>query len=111
MHDFDLKVFRYTIQFKRDLTPDFDRAALLSGIKRQLEAARQVVTEETLERIGHAQLAVMINTAARFNLSLDDLMMEAFHRGVHPMAPLCADVAAAKSGRRSALRPRLQVVK
>ncbi|MEI4519242.1 hypothetical protein [Pseudomonas sp. CCNWLW23] len=111
MHDFDHKVFRYTIQFSRDLTPDVDRAALLSGIKRQLDAARQVVTEETLERIGHAQLAVMINTASRFNLSLDDVMMEAFHRGMHPMPPLCTDVAAAKSGRSPALKPRLQIVK
>lgn len=41
-----------------------------------MDAARRVATNEILERIGHAHLAVMTNIATRYNLSLAEMIMD-----------------------------------
>ena len=54
----------------------------------------------------------MINTAARYNLSLGEVMMEAVRHGVQPVAPLCVAVETAKSSsRRTTRKPQLKLVK
>lgn len=112
MRDIDSKVFQYTVDFSRQTAAEVDLVALQDSIERHLESARKVVTNETLERIGHVHLAVMINTAARYNLSLAEIMMEAVRQGVQPVAPLCAAVETAKaSSRRTSAKPRLRVIK
>lgn len=112
MHDIDSKVYQYTLDFSRQAAADVDPAALKDSIDRHMAAARKVVTNATLERIGHVHLAVMINTAARYNLSLAEVMMEAIRQGVQPVAPLCVAVETAKSSsRRTTVKPRLRVVK
>ncbi|MDG9928773.1 MULTISPECIES: hypothetical protein [unclassified Pseudomonas] len=112
MRDIDSKVFQYTVDFSRQVAADIDLAALQENIVRHLDSARRVVTNETLERIGHIHLAVMINTAARYNLSLAEVMMEAVRQGVQPVSPLCVSVQSAKSSsRRTSKRPTLSIVK
>ena len=68
---------------------EIDETALRDTIFRHLQASRSVVTEATLERIGHVHLSVMINTAARYNLSLAELLIKAVHKVASP-APLLA---------------------
>lgn len=112
MRDIDSKVFQYTMDFSRQAAAEVDQVALQDSIERHMDAARRVVTNETLERIGHVHLAVMINTAARYNLSLAEVMMEAIRQGVQPVAPLCVAVETAKSSsRRTSAKPRLKIVK
>lgn len=88
MRDIDSKVYQYTLEFSRTVAAEVVPAALQDSIERHLESARKVVTNDTLERIGHVHIAVMINTAARYNLSLGEVMMEAVRHGVQPVAPL-----------------------
>ncbi|MDH1237269.1 hypothetical protein [Stutzerimonas stutzeri] len=112
MADIDEKVVQYTLQFSRKCKLDVDEHALRDNIYRHLEVARSVVTEATLERIGHVHLSVMINTAARYNLSLAEVMMEAVRAGSQPVAPLCVAVETRKNSvTRVKQRPSLRVVK
>ena len=112
MRDIDSKVYQYTLEFSRTVAAEVDPSALQDSIERHLESARKVVTNSTLERIGHVHLAVMINTAARYNLSLGEVMMEAVRHGVQPVAPLCVAVETAKtSSRRTSRKPQLKLVK
>lgn len=112
MRDIDSKVLQYTLEFSRQVAAEVDPAALQDSIERHMDSARRVVTNDTLERVGHVHLAVMINTAARYNLSLGEVMMEAVRKGVQPVSPLCVAVEASKSStRRTSRRPTLTVVK
>lgn len=112
MADIDEKVVQYTLQFSKECKLDVDEHLLRDNIYRHLQVARSVVTEATLERIGHVHLSVMINTAARYNLSLAEVMMEAVRVGVQPVAPLCVAVEARKtSTTRVHSRPSLRVIK
>ncbi|UII71400.1 hypothetical protein LVW35_27865 [Pseudomonas sp. HN11] len=111
MRDIDSKVLRYTIDFSRQAAAEENQAALQANIERHMDAARRVVTNETLERIGHAHLAVMINAAVRYNLSLAEIIMEAVCQGVQPVAAICAAVETAKSSRRITTKLRLHIVK
>lgn len=112
MLDIDSKGYQYTADFSRDAGVEVDLGALQTAITMHLDAARRVVTNDTLERIGHVHLAVMINTAARYGLSLGEVMMEAVRQGVQPVSPLCTAVKAAKSGAtRKSKKPSLRVVK
>lgn len=69
MKDIDDKVFQYTLEFSRDAGMDMDPRALKEGINRHMNSARTVVTNATLERIGHVHLSLIINTAARYDIS------------------------------------------
>lgn len=112
MNDIDDKVFQYTLDFSRSCDLQVDETALMDSICRHMQSARAVVTDATLARIGHVHLAVMINTAARYNLSLGEVMMEAVRQGVQPVAPLCVAVESKKtSAQRISRTPILRVVK
>lgn len=52
----------------------------------------------------------MINTAARYGLSLGEVMMEAIRNGGQPVASLCAVVSSRKNGaRRPKQKPNLRL--
>lgn len=111
MADIDDKVYQYTLDFSQQAGINTDPAALKDGIRRHMASARTVVTNETLERIGHVHLSLMINTAARYGLSLGEVMMEAVRNGSQPVAAICAAICARKTGtRRPAKRPSLRLV-
>ena len=101
MKDFDSKVYQYTVDFALSVRADVDQSTLRENIRRHLQSARQVVTDSTLERLGHQHIAVMINTAARYNLSLGQVMMEAVATGAMPVSNLCGSL---KKRRKSPLR-------
>lgn len=112
MADIDEKVVQYTLEFSRTCKLDVDEYILRDNIYRHLQVARSVVTEATLERIGHVHLSVMINTAARYDLSLAEVMTEAVRVGSQPVAPLCVAVESRKNSITSVKRrPSLSVVK
>lgn len=112
MADIDEKVVQYTLDFSRKCQLNIDEHVLRDSIYSHMQVARSVVTDSTLERIGHVHLSVMINTAARYNLSLAEVMMEAVRKGVQPVAPLCASVESRKeSAKRISRKPLLHVVK
>lgn len=108
----DDRVYEYTADFCKRTDAEVDLVALRNGIKRHLDAARQVVTNETLERLGHQHLAVMINTAARYSLSLGEVMMEGVREGTKTTGILC-DLVNAKAVRavKIPMKPRLRIVK
>lgn len=111
MADIDDKVFEYTMNFSKQVGIDTDPNALKDGVRRHMAAARTVVTTETLERIGHVHISLMINTAARYGLSLGEVMMEAVRNGSQPVAALCSAICARKTdSRRPAKRPDLRLV-
>lgn len=111
MHDIDDKVFQYTLEFSRQAKVDVDESALRDGIIRHMHTARNVVTDATLERIGHVHLSVLINTAARYDLSLGEVLIEAVRQGVQPASAICAAAASKKTGvRRAPRKPNLRLV-
>ena len=111
MADIDDKVYRYTLDFSIQAGVEADPDALRDGVRRHMAAARTVVTTATLERIGHVHLSLMINTAARYGLSLGEVMMEATRNGSQPVASLCAAICNRKTGvRRPPKKPDLRLV-
>lgn len=111
MADIDDKVYKYTLDFSVQAGMTIDQPALQEGIRRHMASARTVVTTETLERVGHVHLSIMINTAARYGLSLGEVMMEAIRNGSQPVASLCAAVSSRKNGaRRPKQKPNLRLV-
>lgn len=101
MSDIDDKVYQYTLNFSREAGLDTDPVALKDGVLRHMASARTVVTTATLERIGHVHLSLMINTAARYGLSLGEVVMEAVRNGSQPVAALCAAIVARKGAPKS----------
>lgn len=112
MKDFDDKVYQYTLGFSKEVGADVDPIALKNGIEQHLITARAVVTDATLERIGFQHIAVMINTAARYDLTLGEALMEAVRNGSQPVSAVCSAVKDRKSGsKRISKRPALTLVK
>jgi hypothetical protein len=112
MNDIDHKVVQYTLDFSKELGLDIDPSAITDSIVRHLSSARKVVTNETLERIGHQHLAVMINTAARYDLSLAEVMNMAVKQGVQPVSSLCKQVRETKEAtKRISRKPSLTLIK
>lgn len=112
MKDFDEKVYQYTMEFTRDVGADVDPVALKNGILQHLASARSIVTDGTLERIGFQHVAVMINTAARYGLTLGEVMMEAVRNGAQPVSSLCSTLSSRKeSTSRISKKPALRLVK
>lgn len=96
MNDIDDKVYRYTLDYSVQAGMTIDPPALHEGIRRHMASARTVVTTETLERIGHVHLSVMINNAARHGLTLGEVVMEAIRNGSQPVASLCTAIVTRK---------------
>jgi hypothetical protein len=111
MKDIDDKVFQYTLEFSRDAGMDTDPGALKEGINRHMNSARAVVTNDTLERIGHVHLSLIINTAARYDISLGEALMESVRQGSQPASAICAAVVSRKTPtRRVSSKPVLRLV-
>ncbi|MCY1280333.1 hypothetical protein D9M68_600870 [compost metagenome] len=111
MPDIDDKVFQYTLDFCQEYDLKIVEADLRENISRHMQSARSVVTDATLERIGHVHLSLIINTAARYDLSLGEVIMEAVRQGSQPVSSLCAAISARKSGtRRVTRKPNLRLV-
>lgn len=111
MADIDDKVYRYTLDFVSGSEVEIDPAALQEGIRRHMASARKVVTDATLERIGHTHLALMINTAARFDLTLGETLMESVRLGCQPVATVCSALRSRKdSTKRVKRKPHLRLV-
>ncbi len=109
--DLDEAVFQYTEEFSRQAGLELDPAELREGICRHMASARAVVTDRTLKKICHLQLALMINTAARFGVSLGEVLMEALRLGSRPVAEVCNTLANRKTSARPAPRkPNLRLV-
>lgn len=112
MSDLDEKVAQYTLEFSRSCELEIDEATLRDNIGRHLQSARAVVTEATLLSIGHVHLSVMINTAARYDQTLGEVMLEGVRKGVQPITPLCTAIQARKNSvSRIQQQPRLRIVK
>ncbi len=92
MHAIDGKVFEYMRILHRQSGQPFDDADLRDDIRRHLESARAVVTQETLERFGHAQLASLIATANHHQQLLGSLLMEALRTGSQQAPSLCREL-------------------
>ncbi len=105
MNDIDDKVYRYTLDYSVQAGMTIDPPALHEGIRRHMASARTVVTTETLERVGHVHLSLMINTAARYGLSLGEVLMEAVRNGSQPVASLCDAIVARKGSLRKTVTP------
>lgn len=106
------QIFEYTLNFCRETGADVDPIALRNGIDRHVATARAVVTDASLERIGHQHLAVMINTAARYSLTLGEVINEGLRTGVQPVSILCSSLKSKRDTvTRTRKRPKLQIVK
>lgn len=112
MSDFDDKVIEHTLQFTLNTGVDVDPVGLRNGLTRHLNSARTVVTHATLERIGYQYISVMINTAARYDLSLGELLMASIREGIQPISNTCATLRREKDAtNRVPKKPRLTLVK
>lgn len=110
--NFDDKVIDYTVQFCNEAEVDVDPVALKSGIKLHLNTARQYVTDDTLEAIGHKHIATMINTAARYKLTLGEVILECIKDGVQPVSVVCSSLHSRKSSVKKIHKPpHLRVIK
>lgn len=91
---------------------DVDPVMLRRAIQQHVNAALQVVTLESLQRIGYARLAVMIDMASRYDLTLAELLNEALQQGADSTATLCREVKGRQERtRRIRRRPTLTRIK
>ena len=111
MQDLDEKVLRYTLVFCLKAGIQMDTAQLRAGILRHMETARAAVSDDTLEKLGHVHLALMINTAARYGLQLGEVVTEAALTGSLSVVTLCETVSSRKRGTSKVrTRPHLRLV-
>lgn len=92
MHAIDGKVFEYLRILHRQNGQPFDDGDLRDMVQRHLDSARAVLTNDTLERLGHAQLASMIGTANHYSQLLGTLLMEALRAGSQQAPGLCREL-------------------
>lgn len=91
---------------------DVDPVQLKRSVHRHLSGALQVVSPECLDRLGARRLALMINTAGTFNVTLAELFNESLLEGSDKSALLCQVIKSRKSStQRISARPKLTVVK
>ncbi len=76
---------------------DIDPVALRRAIAQQVSEAQRVASPEALTCIGPARLAVMIDVATRYELSLAELLMEALDAGADNAASLCREAASRRT--------------
>lgn len=106
------KIHEYMWAFCQKAEIDVDPVLLKRSIGQQISGALLVVSPQSLERIGHAKLAVMIDVAARYEVTLAEMLNESLIQGAENSATLCRDIRSRKeSTRRISRRPRLQVVR
>jgi len=106
------KVHDYMWAFCQKAELDVDPIALKRSIGRQISGALLVVSAESLNRIGHARLAVMIDVAARYEVTLAEILNESLIQGADNSATLCRDLKSRKGHtKRIQRRPALRVVR
>lgn len=91
---------------------DIDPVQLKRSIQRHLSGSLQVVSPECLARLGARRLALMIDTAGRFNVTLAEMFNESLIEGADKSSSLCQAIQGRKeSTRRIQQRPALKLVK
>lgn len=106
------QIHEYMWSFCEKAQLDIDPVMLKRSIGQQVSGALLVISPESLKRIGHARLAVMIDVANRYDLTLAEVLNEALIAGADNSASLCRDVKSRKeSTQRIRARSRLTVVK
>lgn len=106
------KVHEYMWAFCEKANLDVDPVMLKRSIGQQISGALLVVSPESLKRIGHARLAVMIDVASRYDVTLAEILNEALQAGADNSASLCRDVRSRKENtKRIHSKARLRVVK
>lgn len=105
------KIHTHMLEFARGNNLDVDSGALRDNIRRHLASTTTVVAPESLERVGYRRLAVMIDTAARYELTLGELMAESIDQGCNRSALIARDL---RNRRReeeiASSRPKLRIV-
>lgn len=106
------QVHEYMWAFCQKADLDVDPVMLKRGIARHISGALLVVSPESLKRIGHDKLAVMIDVAGRYELTLAEILNESLLQGADSSATLCREIRSRKeSTKRLHRRPRLRIVK
>lgn len=106
------KIHDYMWAFCEKAELDVDPVMLKRSIGQQVSGALLVVSPESLKRIGHARLAVMIDVAARYDVTLAEMLNEALQAGADNSATLCRDIKSRKeSVKRTKQGPRLRIIK
>lgn len=91
---------------------DIDPVQLRRGIQRQISGALSVVSPETFSRIGARRIALMIDTAGRFDVTLAEMLNESIMEGSDKSSSLCQTIKSRKnSTQRVSRKPHLSVVK
>lgn len=112
MHEMVEQLHAHLWAFAERAQLDIDPVALKRSIGQQVSGALLVVSPEALERIGHARLAVMLDVATRYELTLAELLMEALDAGADNSASLCRDLKGRQGRtRQGAKAPHLHVIK
>ncbi len=105
-------IHEYMWQFCKKAQLDVDPVMLKRSIGQQVSGALLVVAPESLKRIGHARLAVMIDVANRYEVTLAELLNESLQAGANNSASLCRDIRSRRSGtQRIKTKARLRLVK
>lgn len=104
-------VHRYMWDFAEQAGIDIDPVALRRGIQRQLNSACLVLAPAALDRMGPQKLALMIDIAGRYNLTLAELFQESVDDGVQRAHTLANSIYRRKDGiKREKQRPKLRLV-
>lgn len=85
-------IHRSMLEFAEQAGLEVDSATLRENVRRQLVSADAVVTPGTLERIGCQKLCVLIDSAARYDVTLGEMLDEAITVGCRRSAILARDV-------------------
>lgn len=106
------QVHDYMWKFCQQAQLDIDPVMLKRSIGQQISGALLVVAPQSLQRIGHVKLAVMIDVASRYDVTLAELLNESLVAGSDNSASLCRDIRSRKEGtQRIHSRARLRLVK
>jgi len=91
---------------------DVDPVMLKRSVQRQVAGALQVVSPECLSRLGAKRLALMIDTAGRFDVTLAEMLNESLLEGADKSSSLCQAINSRKqSTQRVERKPHLALVK
>lgn len=105
------KIHAHMLEFAQGNNLEVDSGALRDNVRRHIASTTTVVAPESLERIGYRRLAVMIDTAARYELTLGELMAESIDQGCNRSALIARDLRNRKREEElSRSKPKLRVV-
>lgn len=89
------QIHEYMWAFCEKAQLDIDPVMLKRSIGQQVSGALLVIYPESLKRIGHARLAVMIDVANRYDLTLAEVLNEALIAGGRTTPPPYAETSRA----------------